>query len=85
MIETIGFVAGTLTTLAFVPQVIRTWQTRSGDGMSASTLLSFTAGVGLWVVYGILQRAASVIVFNTITFVLGLALIAMKRRFSGRT
>ena len=83
--EAIGFVAGTLTTLAFVPQVIATWKSRSGGGMSTSTLLAFTAGVGLWIVYGVLERAVPVIVFNTITFVLGLALIVMKRRFSGRT
>jgi MtN3 and saliva related transmembrane protein len=85
MIEAIGFVAGTLTTLAFVPQVVTTWKSRSGGGMSTATLLAFTTGVGLWVVYGVLQHATSVVVFNTVTFALGLSLIAMKRRFSGRT
>ena len=85
MIEAIGFIAGTLTTLAFVPQVIATWKSRSGEGMSMATLLPFTAGVGLWIVYGVLDRATPVIVFNTITFALGLALLVMKRRFSGRT
>lgn len=84
-VEAIGFAAGTLTTLAFVPQVIATWKSRSGGGMSTSTLLAFTAGVGLWVIYGVLQHATSVVVFNTVTFALGAALIAMKRRFSGRT
>ena len=85
MTEAIGFVAGTLTTLAFVPQVVATWKSRSGEGMSTATLLPFTAGVGLWIVYGVLERATPVIVFNTITFALGLALVVMKRRFSGRT
>ena len=85
MIEAIGFVAGTLTTLAFVPQVVATWKSRSAGGMSTATLLAFTAGVGLWIVYGVLERAVPVIVFNTITFALGLALIVMKRRFSDRT
>jgi MtN3 and saliva related transmembrane protein len=85
MIEAIGFAAGTLTTVAFIPQVIGTWKSRSSDGMSTSTLLAFTAGVGLWIVYGVLERATPIIVFNTITFALGAALIALKRRFSGRT
>jgi MtN3 and saliva related transmembrane protein len=85
MIETIGFVAGTLTTIAFIPQVIATWRSRSGEGMSTATLIPFTAGVGLWIVYGVLDRATPVIVFNTITFALGVALVVMKRRFNGRT
>jgi MtN3 and saliva related transmembrane protein len=45
-------------------------------------LIAFTTGVGLWDVYGILLRAWPIIITNSVTFVLALVLVAMKRRFA---
>jgi MtN3 and saliva related transmembrane protein len=77
----IGLIAGTLTTLSFVPQVIRSWRRRSVADLSMTMLLAFAAGVSLWIVYGVLTRAIPVIVSNSVTLVLALALIAMKWTF----
>lgn len=77
----IGFVAGTLTTIAFLPQLQRTWTTKSADDMSLAMLLTFTTGVFLWLIYGLYLTAWPVIATNTITFVLTLAILVLKLKY----
>jgi MtN3 and saliva related transmembrane protein len=77
----LGTVAGVLTTAAFVPQVVKTWRTRSARDISGVMFAAFSVGVALWIVYGVLVRAAPVIVANGVTLVLALAILAMKARF----
>ena len=74
----IGAVAGTLTTLAFVPQVIKAWRTKSVDDLSIWMLLAFTTGVVLWVVYGVKTQSMPVVAANGVTCVLALMLVTMK-------
>jgi MtN3 and saliva related transmembrane protein len=81
MIQLLGFLAGTLTTVAFVPQVIRTWQTRSATDLSMAMLIVFALGVGLWLAYGIAISSPPVILANAVTLVLTLVLIAFKCMF----
>lgn len=78
----VGLCAGTLTTLSFIPQVVRCWRRRSVADLSLAMLLAFTTGVGLWDVYGLMMRAWPIILTNSITLVLALVLVAMKMRFS---
>jgi MtN3 and saliva related transmembrane protein len=77
----IGFVAGALTTVSFVPQVVRSWTRRSCADLSLGMLVAFTIGVALWTAYGVLTRALPIILTNAVTLLLALALIGMKRRF----
>lgn len=77
----IGFVAGTLTTMAFLPQLQRTWTTKSADDMSLAMLLAFTTGVFLWLVYGLYLKAWPIVVTNAITFVLTLAILVLKLKY----
>jgi MtN3 and saliva related transmembrane protein len=79
--DALGLFAGALTTLAFVPQVIRVWRTRSARDLSLASFAIFTAGVALWLVYGLLIGALPVIVANAVTLVLAGAILAMKVRF----
>lgn len=74
----LGFVAGTLTTLSFVPQVVKTARTRRCDDLSLGMLLAFGTGVALWLAYGIWLRALPIIVANAVTLVLIAAMLAMK-------
>jgi MtN3 and saliva related transmembrane protein len=80
-INLLGFVAGTLTTLSFLPQVHKAWTTRSCNDLSLGMLLAFGAGVLLWLIYGLRLRAAPIIVANAVTLALILVLIALKARF----
>lgn len=77
----IGLLAGTLTTISFVPQVLKSWRTRSVNDLSVGMLVAFSIGVFLWIVYGLNTAAAPVVISNVVTFVLALALLAMKIRF----
>ena len=80
MANLIGGVAGALTTIAFVPQVIKTWRTRRADDLSIGMLLLFTLGVALWGAYGLLVGAMPVIAANGVTLILAVAMVVMKLR-----
>lgn len=80
----LGYAAGTLTTVAFVPQVVRTWRSRSADDLSLTMLCVFAVGIVLWVVYGVALDSWPVIAANAVTLVLALMLLAMRWRFVKR-
>ena len=80
-IDLIGMVAGTLSTVAFVPQVWRVWKTRSARDLSLPMYLIFTAGVALWFVYGLLLGAVPIIACNGLTLLLAGTVVAMKLKF----
>ncbi len=82
--ETIGLLAGTLTTISFVPQVIRIWQTKHADDISTSMFVIFITGVALWLLYGIQLHALPVIVANSITLVLASLILVLKFHFQRR-
>ena len=79
--HTLGVLAGTLTTISFVPQVWRIWRRKSAADVSLGTFLLFSTGVLAWLGYGILIDATPVIVANAITLVLALCVLALKMRY----
>lgn len=78
--QAIGFLAGFLATAAFVPQVIHAWRTRSTRDLSLLTIVAFTAGISLWVVYGVLIGSLPIIIWNVVTLGLNLGILAAKLR-----
>lgn len=80
--DVIGSAAGTLTTVAFIPQVVRAWKTGSVEDLSLWMLLAFTTGVGLWTIYGVVTDAVPLIITNGLTFVLAMTLLVLKLRSS---
>lgn len=80
MVNVIGSLAGCLTTIAFIPQVIRTWKTRSAQDISLFMFLLFSCGVLLWLIYGILLQAMPIILANGITLALSTSILALKIR-----
>jgi MtN3 and saliva related transmembrane protein len=80
-VEHIGVLAGTLTTTAFLPQVWKIWRTRTANDISYGMFTMFALGVFLWLVYGILINAPSIIFANGITFVLATLVIVLKVYF----
>ncbi|MBI2239923.1 MAG: SemiSWEET transporter [Magnetospirillum gryphiswaldense] len=77
-LDVIGSVAGGLTTLAFVPQVVKTLRTRQTRDISTAMWLMFCAGVALWLVYGVVLGAWPIIVANALTLVLAATVLAVK-------
>jgi MtN3 and saliva related transmembrane protein len=78
LVTGIGFMAGTLTTIAFLPQLQRTWMTRSAEDVSLAMLLTFTTGVLLWFVYGVFLGSWPIILTNLVTFLLTTAILILK-------
>lgn len=79
--ETLGYIAGILTTLAFVPQVLQIYKTKSAKDVSLAMFLIFTAGVIMWLVYGIKVQALPVIAANSITLILSLVILFFKFKY----
>ena len=75
-VEYLGLVASSLATLAFLPQVVKTWRTGSANDFSLPTLLMLEAGVSIWIFYGVLRNAPAIWFGNGVTFALvGLILL----------
>lgn len=74
----LGLIAGTCTTLSFLPQVIRTLRTRHARDLSAAWLLIFGLGTALWLTYGLLKSDISIALANGVTFGLVMVLIVAK-------
>jgi len=85
LINVLGFLAGTLTTISFVPQVAKAWRTRSTGDLSLTMLVTFTSGVLLWLVYGVALGSTPVILANAVTLVLSGVLLALKLRRNRRS
>lgn len=80
-IQILGLLAGSLTTASFLPQVIKTWRSRSAKDLSLGMFLLFCCGVFLWLIYGIVVRDIPVIAANLLTLVLASTLLFFKLRF----
>ena len=80
MPQAIGFLAGFLTTAAFIPQVVHAWRTRSTRDLSLLTIVAFTIGVSLWVAYGAMIHSLPILVWNAVTLTLNLGILAAKLR-----
>ena len=74
-VELIGFAAAFLTTIAFVPQVIQVWKSKSVEGLSLTTYIIFIIGVFLWFLYGLSIGSLSMIIANFITVLLASIII----------
>jgi MtN3 and saliva related transmembrane protein len=77
----LGMAAGTLTTVAFVPQVLKTWRSKSAGDVSYGMFLIFSSGVFLWLLYGLAIGATPIVVANAVTLVLALTMLVLKRLY----
>ena len=81
MIELIGFAGGALTAFAFLPQVIKTWRTRSAEDLSFAMLGAQSAGVALWIAYGVAVKSTPIVFANICTLSQSLVLLAFKLKW----
>jgi MtN3 and saliva related transmembrane protein len=79
--DALGLLAGALTTIAFVPQVLRIVKTRSAHDISWGMFSLFSLGIALWLWYGIRLAALPLIASNLVTLVLALTILFLKWRY----
>ncbi|MCA0240593.1 MAG: SemiSWEET transporter [Proteobacteria bacterium] len=77
-VDLLGYAAASLTTLSFLPQALLTLRTRNVAGISLGMYGAFTAGVALWLVYGVLIGQWPIIVANALTLGLASVILGMK-------
>lgn len=81
MIEIIGLIAGSLTTVSFLPQAIRIIKTKHTKDLSLPMYVAFVIGVAFWLIYGIMLGSISVILANAITLVLAGMILFFKIKY----
>jgi MtN3 and saliva related transmembrane protein len=79
--NTLGLIAGALTTVAFIPQVVKIWKSKHTLDISLGMFSIFSAGVFLWLLYGLQLGALPIILSNGITLVLSLTILVFKLRY----
>lgn len=83
-VTSVGLVAAFCTTLAFLPQVIKIWRTKSVGDLSFGTFTVFTFGVAMWLVYGLLIDDLPVIIANVVTLALQSTILFQMVRYRAR-
>ena len=81
-VEIFGYFAAILTTLAFIPQLIKTLKTKKAEDVSLITLIMFLTGVAAWIIYGIQISSKPILIANTITFLLNFLILVFKLIYS---
>ena len=81
-VEIFGYFAAILTTLAFIPQLIKTLKTKKAEDVSLITLIMFLTGVAAWIIYGIQISSKPILIANTITFILNFLILVFKLIYS---
>ena len=77
-VEFFGYFAAILTTTAFLPQLIKTLNTKKAEDVSLVTLIMFISGVGFWIIYGYAISSFPILMANVITFILNLFILFSK-------
>jgi MtN3 and saliva related transmembrane protein len=79
-IDALGYIAGLLTTLSCVPQVVKSWRTRSVHDLSTVMLVMLSAGLMFWIVYGIERDDWPILLTNGVSLLLWISLLWLKLR-----
>ncbi|MDH6060756.1 SemiSWEET transporter [Chrysosporum bergii ANA360D] len=80
-ITLLGLCAASLTTGAFLPQMLKTWQTKSAKDVSYLMLVTFMSGLFLWLIYGICLNSWPIILSNTVTLFFNLIMLWLKMKY----
>jgi MtN3 and saliva related transmembrane protein len=80
-IEIVGLIAATLTTSAYIPQVIKTWKTKDVSTLSLTMYIVMFLGVSMWFTYGILLKSVAIVIANIVTGILTSTLIYLKLKY----
>jgi MtN3 and saliva related transmembrane protein len=77
----LGLIAATLTTFSFIPQMIKTWQSKSAKDVSYIMLITFNIGIFLWLIYGISLQALPIILANGATLFFNIIILWLKIKY----
>ena len=79
--QILGYTAGAITSLTFLPQVIKTWKEKSAKDVSLLMFIVAASNEVLWIVYGILQNDWVIILTNVCVLAMSLVMVFLKLRY----
>ncbi|MBC7936044.1 MAG: hypothetical protein H7Y86_11895 [Rhizobacter sp.] len=79
--EMVGYIGGVMSSISFLPQVIKIWKTKSAEDLSMLTLIFLTSNITLWLIYGILIGSKPLWITNSIVLAMVLCLMYFKIKF----
>jgi len=80
-LQVLGMTAGSISAITFLPQVIKTWKSRSAEDISMLTFTFATISVIMWLVYGIILKDIPIIYTNSLVLVCSVIMLYFKIRF----
>ncbi|MFZ4769966.1 MAG: SemiSWEET transporter [Ferruginibacter sp.] len=80
-IKLLGLAAGTISSITFLPQVIRIWKTKSAKDLSLNMLALLILGVSMWLTYGIMVKDVAIIYTNSMVLTMSFIMLYFKFRF----
>lgn len=80
--EILGLIAGTLSCITFVPQIFKTWQSKSVKDISVMSFTIVVVSTIIWLAYGIIKNLPSVILTNVIVCISAIIMLVLKWRYS---
>lgn len=81
LVEILGLAAGTITSITFLPQVIRIWKTKSVKDISFLMMLLLILGTSLWLTYGLLLKDTAIIYTNVMVLIMSLIMFYFKVKY----
>ncbi|PZR28066.1 MAG: hypothetical protein DI535_07855 [Citrobacter freundii] len=81
-VDVLGYVAGAITALTFLPQVIKTWREKSAKDISLLMFLIAAVNEIMWIVYGALLENWVIILTNSVVLAMSLTMIFLKLRYN---
>lgn len=78
IVDLIGFAAAVLSTVAFLPQAVKTWKTKGTKDLSLGLYIIMTSATFLWVIYGIALKNFPLILANSVTFLASSSILVLK-------
>jgi MtN3 and saliva related transmembrane protein len=84
IIDILGLTAGSISGITFLPQVIKTWKTKSAGDISLLTFSFATLSVIMWLVYGIIKEDVAIIYTNSLVLICSLIMLYFKFKFKNK-
>ena len=80
-IDLLGYAAGTLVVISLLPQLIKSWKTKSTADISLLRYVVYIAGLVLWIAYALIISNGPVAAMNAVGLVLAIAILALKLKY----
>ncbi|HDQ25911.1 MAG TPA: hypothetical protein ENN43_04110 [bacterium] len=78
----IGFMGGFLTTIGFIPQIIKGYKTKKMDDVALWQYILLTAGMSCWLTYGVMIKELPIILANSLSLCCVIIILIMKTKYS---